>query len=328
MARYEDLTGRRFGLLTVIKKADEPVNRYAAWRCRCDCGGEITVSSKHLKRETKTNCGCIPKKTAHNGTIPEDLTGRVFGRLEVLSRDRNRGDRTCWLCRCACGALHSATAHDLKSGHVKSCGCASHENSFRLDLTDRRFGHLTALRPLEERTRGGSVIWECLCDCGKITKASADSLISGNTASCGCRREEIAKELPARLHMIDGTILELLRGTKARSDSKTGIRGVSLTGNQTYRAQIRLCGQRYDLGRYKTEEEAVQVRQKAARQLYDPILEAHRRWSNHAETHKEWADEHPLRFAVIRHGKTDFDVLFDGLPDDTLNSAGPKHGTG
>lgn len=36
------------------------------------------------------------------------------------------------------------------------------------------------------------MIWECLCDCGNITKASTHSLRSDNTRSCGCLQKEKA----------------------------------------------------------------------------------------------------------------------------------------
>lgn len=316
MTKVEDLTGRQFGLLTVLERSDENIDNYAAWRCRCACGNEITVSSKRLKRGNVTDCGCIPKRTARNGTIAEDLTGHVFGKLEVIRRDENRGSRTCWVCRCACGNLHSVTAHDLKSGHVRSCGCASHKSRYQLNLRGHRFGRLVALRPLEKRSPGGSVMWECLCDCGKKVDAASYALISGNTVSCGCRQAEIKQALPTNLHRIDGTTIERLQGMKARTDNKTGIRGISKAGEQKYRAYIGLSGQRYDLGYYKTAEEAAAVRQEVSRQLFDPVIEAYRCWSDYVKTHQEWADEHPLRFTVIRHDKTDFEVQFEGLPDD------------
>ena len=53
-----------------------------------------------------------------------DLTGRMFGRLEVLRRDgSNRQGRSVWLCRCACGREHRAASSNLTFGNVQSCGC-------------------------------------------------------------------------------------------------------------------------------------------------------------------------------------------------------------
>lgn len=55
-----DLTGHRFGLLTVIRLADSPTGYrgHSYWLCRCDCGNEIVVSSDDLNRY-KVDCGCL-----------------------------------------------------------------------------------------------------------------------------------------------------------------------------------------------------------------------------------------------------------------------------
>jgi hypothetical protein len=57
----------------------------------------------------------------------EDLTGRRFGRLTVLERDRTpRPDgnrRAYWLCACDCGTKASASGYALRSGTTRSCGC-------------------------------------------------------------------------------------------------------------------------------------------------------------------------------------------------------------
>ena len=46
------------------------------------------------------------------------------------------------------------TAHDLKAGKVKSCGCMIHDRDYnRVDLTGRRFGRLTAMWPTAKRDR-------------------------------------------------------------------------------------------------------------------------------------------------------------------------------
>ena len=71
MARTIDLTGQRFGNLTVLERMPETQDRYCLWRCRCDCGGEILVNTKRLKRGTVTNCGCNPKTTAQRGGCRE-----------------------------------------------------------------------------------------------------------------------------------------------------------------------------------------------------------------------------------------------------------------
>lgn len=52
-----DLTGQRFGKLTVTGPADNIGNR-TAWLCRCDCGRETVVRTLHLRSGHVSSCGC------------------------------------------------------------------------------------------------------------------------------------------------------------------------------------------------------------------------------------------------------------------------------
>lgn len=57
-----DLTGQRFGQLTVIRKVDKPRetnDRSAYWLCKCDCGGETITSAHSLKIGKSNSCGCV-----------------------------------------------------------------------------------------------------------------------------------------------------------------------------------------------------------------------------------------------------------------------------
>jgi hypothetical protein len=57
------------------------------------------------------------------------------------------------------------------------------------DLTGKKFGHLTAIRPTEAREpTNQTVIWECKCDCGEIHYANSNNLQTGRVASCGCTK--------------------------------------------------------------------------------------------------------------------------------------------
>lgn len=56
-----DLTGQKYGMLTVIKEAPKG-NRYGSrWLCRCDCGNYKIVYSGNLrnKKSSVKSCGCL-----------------------------------------------------------------------------------------------------------------------------------------------------------------------------------------------------------------------------------------------------------------------------
>lgn len=71
------------------------------------------------------------------------------------------------------------------------------------NLTGKRYGRLVALRPTEERSTRGEVIWEFICDCGNIVKTRGTKATSGTTQSCGCLAKEIARERMKETQSID-----------------------------------------------------------------------------------------------------------------------------
>jgi hypothetical protein len=59
-----------------------------------------------------------------------------------------------------------------------------------IDLTGRRFGKLTALRPA--KTPSGIPGWLCECECGSTKIIRTASLTTKHTTSCGCFAKEKA----------------------------------------------------------------------------------------------------------------------------------------
>lgn len=58
-ARFVDLTGQRFGRLTVLKPTDSRYTTgFVVWRCRCDCGKEILQPGNALRDGRTVSCGC------------------------------------------------------------------------------------------------------------------------------------------------------------------------------------------------------------------------------------------------------------------------------
>jgi len=60
----KDLTGQKFGRLTVIEKTTKRSLRgEIIWRCRCKCGNITEVRSSNLLRGYTKSCGCLYKET-------------------------------------------------------------------------------------------------------------------------------------------------------------------------------------------------------------------------------------------------------------------------
>jgi hypothetical protein len=60
---------------------------------------------------------------------PIDLRGQRFGRLVAVRRNGAYRGQTLWLCLCDCGAAHTATSRNLRTGQTKSCGCLQRDLS-------------------------------------------------------------------------------------------------------------------------------------------------------------------------------------------------------
>ncbi len=122
----EDLTGKRFGYLTVLERQPSLPRQPRMWRCRCDCGGEILSSTYRLTKGLTSHCGC---RKIH------DLTGQTFGKLTVLGLSDKRGKRgersvILWECRCSCGAIVYKPTDALKNRSVSMCAdCAGKHNA-------------------------------------------------------------------------------------------------------------------------------------------------------------------------------------------------------
>ena len=131
--RYSDLTGRRFGRLTVIEDSGRRRGGCVLWRCRCDCGGEALYTRGQLTGGKAVSCGCQRRRGGH---ARRDLTGQRFGRLTALypveKKDRRTATSACWRCRCDCGKETDVYAASLLHGLTRSCGCLNHEHRVRM----------------------------------------------------------------------------------------------------------------------------------------------------------------------------------------------------
>ena len=63
MGKLIDETGKRYGYLTVLRRAENVPSKdgRAQWVCRCKCGNEIITTGKLLRDGDKLSCGCMKK---------------------------------------------------------------------------------------------------------------------------------------------------------------------------------------------------------------------------------------------------------------------------
>ena len=64
MGKMMDLTGRKFGRLTAIRREGTSKDGKALWMCRCECGSITIVKSSLLTSGHTRSCGCLQRETA------------------------------------------------------------------------------------------------------------------------------------------------------------------------------------------------------------------------------------------------------------------------
>lgn len=128
MGKLVDLTGKKFGKWTVLRRSENRKSQ-TYWDCRCDCGNTKSINGYALVNGKSKSCGCAKNmsisKTRKNRT--EDLTGMRFGRLTVVSRAENIGNASSWNCICDCKRTKVVRGYSIKNGDTKSCGCLHKE---------------------------------------------------------------------------------------------------------------------------------------------------------------------------------------------------------
>lgn len=70
---FKDLTGKKIGKLTVLRRAEEVENKDIFWVCQCECGTIKTIRGASLRKETVYSCGCLNISNGEN-KIKEILT--------------------------------------------------------------------------------------------------------------------------------------------------------------------------------------------------------------------------------------------------------------
>ena len=93
MGTVIDITGQRFGNLTVIENVG--VNRWGEkmWRCLCDCGNETIIRGSALRSGKQTSCGCIGRINMAQAHIKHGHCKRSEKKPRLYSIYSNLKDR-------------------------------------------------------------------------------------------------------------------------------------------------------------------------------------------------------------------------------------------
>lgn len=176
MPKFIDLTGQRFGRLTVLEYKGK-----SKWLCECDCGNKTTVYRHNLLGGTTRSCGCLHRevnaikcktidmhrKGHPKGVYYRDITGQRFGRLTAIKpTDKRFLKSVVWECKCDCGNTTYVPITNLLNENTKSCGClhieisknigkATLTNYLKKDIVEGTFLHTLFNHKINKRNTTG-----------------------------------------------------------------------------------------------------------------------------------------------------------------------------
>ena len=84
----EDLTGKTFGMLKVIKYVGSKKGAGSLWLCKCECGNEKVMSRKTLVGGTKS-CGCLCKVTKDGFRRKSERLYSIYSGMKVRCYNKN-----------------------------------------------------------------------------------------------------------------------------------------------------------------------------------------------------------------------------------------------
>lgn len=196
-SKIQNKIGTQSGLLTILGLAPKKNNR-AYWWAICNCSEHNIIKIRTDAIGNTKSCGCIKKENIRKigKACKKDLTNQTFNFLTALYElnERDSQGKILWHCKCKCGNEIDVIGTSLTSGNTKSCGCIRKKSAnfakYKSNLIGRRFGYLTVLEETEQR-KYGKIIWQCKCDCGRVVLLNTSQLTSGNSISCGCRKDSL-----------------------------------------------------------------------------------------------------------------------------------------
>ena len=148
-------------------------------------------------------------------------------------------------------------------------------------MIGQTFGRWTILR---EFRNGRFLYYECRCACGTVREVRANSIRSGRSKSCGCLKQERAKDVIAEnsrerltTNAAYKTNFQAIEREKPYKNNKSGHKGVYWAKQKgIWKAVIYVQKKCIYLGGYHDINDAIQAREDAEQKYFLPLIEAKR----------------------------------------------------
>jgi hypothetical protein len=87
--RLIDLTGQKFGLLTVLKRGPNATGHHTRWWCRCECGSKSLIQAVSLRSGDSTACDANIHRKGNNKTHGYSKTKTYYVWWFMIQRCHN-----------------------------------------------------------------------------------------------------------------------------------------------------------------------------------------------------------------------------------------------
>lgn len=242
-----NLLNQKFGKLLVIEETPKRKNKSVVWKCKCDCGNIVELSTKELRSDGIIQCQECGKDRNPVKDLRESLIGKKFNHLKVLDTSEKRsGGKILYKCQCDCDkkTILYVSRTDLITNHTTSCGCRRRKYKIGDIINNRKI-----IGYGDNQNENGRYYYkvECLL-CKHQYEAMGQTL--EKTISCGCQKSKgeynIIKVLqennisfikefcfPGTLYRYDFALLD---------ENKKVIRLIEFDGEQHYESNVKNSG--------------------------------------------------------------------------------------
>ncbi len=139
-----DLTGKRFGKLFVLAETNNRADEGSiVWKCKCDCGNIIEISSKRLVNGLTISCGCYQKerqkysmKKLQNRQFKENTNIDLISKKQANSNSQSGVRGVHW---CSSKNKWIASLSFKKKIHKKAFKNKNDAIKYRKELEDKYF---------------------------------------------------------------------------------------------------------------------------------------------------------------------------------------------
>lgn len=140
----EDLTGQKFGKLTVVKKmAKKDSCNDSIYKCKCECGEIVKVVARSLKNKNTTSCGCHKIETFKDNTFDFNTNLYKLNNKKVNSNNTS-----------GCTGVHFNNNRQKWIANI-----VFQKKNYFLGYHDKKENAINARKIAEERLHGEFLEW-------------------------------------------------------------------------------------------------------------------------------------------------------------------------